>query len=163
MPPRVLVIGYGNSIRGDDAFGPVVAEQLDQALPPCDVDIFVRHQLTPELAENIRDASLVIFVDASADGTAGEVVCRRLAPDPQASLSMAHHFAPGGLLRCTELAFGHVPETYVLSTRGSCFEFADSELSPPVAAAVPRAIARIRELIARHLAVPACERAAVAR
>jgi hydrogenase maturation protease len=163
MGPRILVIGYGNSLRGDDAFGPLVAQRLAEDASARDVDILVRHQLTPELAENIRDASLVIFIDASADGEVGEVVCRRLTPDPDASLSMAHHFAPGGLVHFVQVAYGRIPDAYVLSTRGSWFDFADAQVSPPVAAAVPLAIARIRELMAQHRALPACESETAAR
>ena len=147
MQHKVLVIGYGNSIRGDDAFGPVVADRLEESSQlPC-VSILSRHLLTPELAENIRDARLVIFVDASADGAVGQVLCRRIYPDPGASMSMAHHLEPGGLLLWTQEAYQRSPEAYMVSTRGAAFEFADAELSPAVAAAVPVAVQQIRELI----------------
>lgn len=146
----VLIIGYGNSIRGDDAFGRIVAERLEDDPPGAEIEILSRHLLTPELAEQVRDSSLVIFVDAAADGAVGQVRCRRIEPDPKASLSMAHHLEPGGLLLWTQQAYQVVPEAFVVSTRGVAFEFADAELSPPVAAAVPRAVAQIREIVARH-------------
>ena len=78
MHHKVLVIGYGNSIRGDDAFGPLVAERLEQTLQADRVEVLSRHLLTPELAADVRDASLVIFIDASSDGPVGQTVCRRI-------------------------------------------------------------------------------------
>lgn len=151
MQRKVLIIGYGNSIRGDDAFGPIVADRLEQTLQLPSVSILGRHLLTPELAENIRDADLVIFVDASAEGAVGEVLCRKILPDPDASLSMAHHLEPGGLLLWTQQAYQRSPEAYLVSTRGAAFEFADAELSPAVTAAVPAAVQLIRDLILKFV------------
>lgn len=152
MNRSVLVIGYGNSLRGDDAFGPIVAARL-AASPWADrVTILSRHLLTPELAADVRDVSLVIFVDATTDGPVGQVLCRRLAADPETGLSMAHHLEPGGVLRWTSQAYQHEPAAYLVSTRGTTFDFTDAELSPAVATVVPAALERIRTLIEAHFA-----------
>ena len=76
QPPRddVLVIGYGNALRGDDAVGLRAAERLaaDGRLPGARIDAC--HQLTPELAADIAAARLVVLVDARENGgTAGDV------------------------------------------------------------------------------------------
>ena len=47
MSHQVLVIGYGNSIRGDDAFGPIVAGQLAASGEFPEVSVLSRHLLTP--------------------------------------------------------------------------------------------------------------------
>ena len=61
-----LVIGYGNTLRGDDGVGPRVAEAIHQlALPG--VRALVCPMLTPELADPISRAHTVIFVDAAVD------------------------------------------------------------------------------------------------
>jgi hydrogenase maturation protease len=60
---NTLVIGYGNSLRGDDGVGPLVAEQVAEWNLP-DVRSLSVHQLTPELASEMALAKTVIFIDA---------------------------------------------------------------------------------------------------
>ena len=57
---KPLVIGYGNSLRGDDGAGPYAARLLQNMNDEGGWDIVACHQLTPELAETISRASLVI-------------------------------------------------------------------------------------------------------
>ena len=59
----IVVIGYGNELRGDDAIGPAVAEQVAAWGRP-DIRAIATRQLLPELAEDLARASLAIFVDA---------------------------------------------------------------------------------------------------
>lgn len=59
---RVIVIGYGNTLRSDDGAGQKVAEILASWHLPQVRSISV-HQLTPELAAPIAEAELAIFVD----------------------------------------------------------------------------------------------------
>lgn len=79
---RVLVIGYGNPLRSDDALGWRVGEALRERLEhqfskieaqtrtdPANVEVITCQQLNPELADPISRADLVLFVDA-ADPTA---------------------------------------------------------------------------------------------
>src|SRR4029079_16715395 len=73
---RLLIIGYGNRLRGDDAAGYLAAESLRTLLIAPDIEILAVHQLTPELAEPIAVAGRVIFLDAAASGTPGEIVER---------------------------------------------------------------------------------------
>ena len=54
-----LIIGYGNTLRGDDGAGRRVVEALADTLPPgAAVSL---HQLTPEWAETISHVDHVIF------------------------------------------------------------------------------------------------------
>ena len=61
---RVLLIGIGNDLRGDDGAGPRVARALEGRVP---WDVRVAHGLTPELADDLARCDVAIFVDASAD------------------------------------------------------------------------------------------------
>jgi Ni,Fe-hydrogenase maturation factor len=55
-----LVIGYGNSLRGDDSIGIKVAQIVaDWHLPK--VRSLSPHQLTPELAAELAQVDLAIF------------------------------------------------------------------------------------------------------
>jgi hydrogenase maturation protease len=60
---KTLVIGFGNTLRGDDSVGPLVAEQVEAWNLP-EVRALSVHQLTPELAAEIARAKVVYFVDA---------------------------------------------------------------------------------------------------
>ena len=68
--PRTLIIGYGNPLRGDDGLGWQVASELAKCVDAL-ISVVAVHQLTPELAEPVSDADLVIFVDSSCDGEPG--------------------------------------------------------------------------------------------
>lgn len=59
---RVIVIGYGNTLRSDDGAGQQVAEIIVHWHLPQVRSISV-HQLTPELAAPIAEAELAIFID----------------------------------------------------------------------------------------------------
>ena len=72
-----LVIGYGNTLRTDDAVGPRAADVVRSwSLPG--VTALAITQLTPELAELLSAVRLAIFVDArlSAKGEPSGVEVR---------------------------------------------------------------------------------------
>src|SRR5262245_41264787 len=86
VPDGVLVIGYGNTLRGEDGIGPAVAEEVAaRGLPG--VRVIVAHQLTPELAADIADARLVVFVDAAVSGERVKAV--QLAAETSAVMTHA--------------------------------------------------------------------------
>lgn len=60
---KTLVIGFGNTLRGDDGVGPLVAEQVD-TWNLRNVRSLSVHQLTPELAADIAQVETVFFIDA---------------------------------------------------------------------------------------------------
>jgi hydrogenase maturation protease len=122
----MLIIGYGNPLRGDDGFGYRAAERIPGALAV--------HQLTPELMEPIARADRVIFLDASAEGAPGEVRRRRVHPssDPRA---FTHHFTPESLLAGALALYGHAPDAVLITVTGADFSLSES-LSPAVQAAL---------------------------
>ncbi len=149
---KVVVIGFGSPIRGDDAFGPLVADALADAIEIPGVEILSRHILTAELAERLRDASLVLFLDAATDGPVGEVVQHHLSPRREPTDTITHSVDARGLLAWTEGLYGCAPPALLLSTRGVNFDYANYELSPAVQAAVRPMMDRACQLIQRHLA-----------
>jgi hydrogenase maturation protease len=116
-PPSVytidlLVIGYGNSLRGDDGIGPEVAEAVKR-LNLDGVHALSCALLVPELAEPVSLARKVIFVDASADSSEG-VRWQKLEPDKSSQL-MAHAASPHILLALARDIYGHAPEAWWLT------------------------------------------------
>ena len=150
-PRNVLVIGYGNPIRGDDAVGPMAAERLERVVSSDKVQVLSRHVLTTELIVEVSEATLVIFIDAATDGPIGEVLCRPLTGDPHTAASMAHFFEPRELLAGARELYGHQPESFLVSVRGMSFDFAKYQLSPTVQDAMEPLLARILALIDEHL------------
>lgn len=129
MDARVLVIGYGSPIRGDDAIGPLAADRLArEALAP-GVEVIARHILTAELVPEIAARDRVIFLDAAANGQPGEVRCRRLQPDTSTVSTMAHFLDPRELLGWCEALFGRVPETFLITACGGSFDYSSYSLS----------------------------------
>jgi hydrogenase maturation protease len=155
-----LVIGYGNPLRADDGLGWVVAQRLKRDLDDDaqlgDVVVLVEHQLTPELAEPISRARLVIFVDARAGDQPGRVERQVVAPTGAApsgeeSLAFSHDVDPPSLVRMARLLYGHCPTAVVISVDGADFGYGIS-LSPVVRAAVPEVVRSIRDVLAHGAA-----------
>ena len=111
-PTGLLVIGYGNTLRRDDGVGPKVAEAVAVLTLP-GVSTLALPLLTPELAEPVSRAGVVIFVDAAVDAPR-EVQSRKLAP-ADSSRIMAHAANPGTLLALARDVFGHAPEAWWLT------------------------------------------------
>lgn len=144
---RVLVVGYGNTLRGDDAFGPVVADRLRPLVDADRVLIVTCHQLTPELAADVAACARVVFLDASAASPPGELVCRALdAGDAQAA-GLLHALGPDQLLVLARLVYGRAPPATLVTVGGADFELGDHHLSPLVAAAVECAVETVRQLL----------------
>ncbi|CRI65485.1 Hydrogenase maturation protease [Thiocapsa sp. KS1] len=146
---KVLIIGYGSPIRGDDAIGPLVADRLEREGVPYGVAVISRHILTAELVADLVEHDRVIFLDAAVDGPPGEVRCRQLAPDASAMSTMAHFLDPRELLAWCETLYGQVPETFLVSACGTSFDYANYSLTPDAEAAMEPMIERVRQLIAQ--------------
>ncbi len=119
----VLIIGYGNELRGDDGIGPyVVAELADLNLPG--VRTRVVHQLVPELAEEVADVEQVIFVDAGVGRDDDEVHVVPIGPADSGDV-FGHFADPMGLLALTDRVYGRVPVAWMVTV--PCREFQLSE------------------------------------
>jgi hydrogenase maturation protease len=104
----LLVIGYGNELRGDDGAGPRVAREVAEwnRADVCGVAV---PQLTPELAPLLADAERVVFVDAAADGSVG---WRRLQP-AIGSAALGHTSDPSWLLELARELYGWMPAAWL--------------------------------------------------
>jgi hydrogenase maturation protease len=138
----VLIIGYGNTLRGDDGVGPLAAEALSASAAHDGVDVMRLHQLAPELVEAVSRVEAVLFIDARSGGPAGEVRCEEIslaAPDNQ----FTHQLTPSTLLALTRQMYGRAPAGYEISVSGQSFELSE-ELSPAVSEAMPRLVGLAR-------------------
>jgi len=138
----LLVIGYGNELRGDDGVGPRVAAEvagwnLDR------VRAIVCPLLTPELADAISQARIAVFVDAALDAPNG-VQLRQLEPHESSQL-MAHAANPRTMLALARDVFGRAPQAWWLTIPASRFDFS-RQLSPEAQRGVADAIEKLQIL-----------------
>jgi hydrogenase maturation protease len=149
---KALVLACGNPQRGDDGLALHVVSYLrhdssrnDSAYPS--TEFHCEQQWTPELAEPISQAEIVIFVDAAVGTQPGSIACRQLQPG--ALLSWTHQTSPELLLLLAEELYGkHPARAYCVTITGDSFEFQES-LSDPVRGAISSAGERIKALLAQ--------------
>jgi hydrogenase maturation protease len=140
---RLLVIGYGNELRGDDAVGPLVARMVgEQGWPG--VETLAVQQLTPELAERLNQAEQVIFVDARVGEGAG-VWWEQLDGSGEAP-RLGHTSDPGWLVELTDLVYGTRPAGWLL-TIGARQLALGEVLSPQAREGAQAAVKQIEQMI----------------
>ncbi len=150
VSPRVLVVAYGNPLRGDDGVGAAIASALAPAAAE-HVDVLICHQLTPELAECIAAVDLVVFIDAQLGGAPGSIAVSSVPHDATThSTPLVHHMNPNALVSMAAALFGRAPSAFIVTVSAGSFELNEG-LSERVALAVPEAIEVIRQLIANEL------------
>jgi hydrogenase maturation protease len=138
----VLVIGYGNTLRGDDGIGPAVAEAV-AALGLPGVRVIVAHQLAPELAADLAGARVAVFVDAAVRGESVSSVRIEAA---EAGAVLTHAADPRGLLALCEAVYGRCPEAHLVTAAGADFDFRDG-LSPVGRENALKALGFVRSVI----------------
>lgn len=138
-----LVVGVGSTVRGDDAFGRVVARRV-RDLDGSGARVVECHQLTPELAPLVAGADRVVFVDAAFGVPPGRVCVRRVRASRDAAFT--HALEPGALLALAEALYGRAPDAWAVTAGGARYD-ATAELSAAAGRAVPEAERRVRSLV----------------
>lgn len=127
MGTRMVLFGYGNPSRGDDALGPLLLERAEAWLaghPGLSVEPVADFQLQIEHALDLQGRDLALFLDA-------DVACptpyslRRVVPRQDASYS-THELSPEAVLHVYREVTGEdPPPAYILSVRGERFELGE--------------------------------------
>ncbi|MDP1535963.1 MAG: hydrogenase maturation protease [Burkholderiales bacterium] len=144
MTPRsetiapILVFGWGNPSRGDDALGPMFVEQLlaqSQALPGAaplsGVEVQTDFQLQVEHALDLAGRKRVLFVDASL-GCEAPFEVTVLQPSRDARFT-THAMSPEAVMQVFRQLHGTLPPPCtLLAIRGERFELGE----PPSDAAL---------------------------
>lgn len=151
---NTLVIGYGNPLRGDDGAGWRAAELIDAGQRPSGVAVLRCHQLTPELAEDISTADLVVLVDACYDGCSPGVVTTTAVgaanrPAAHTGPAWSHHLDPDGLVGLAASLYGHAPPAVLVRVAAANLE-PGTCLSPEVSAAMTEVVGAVLGVIDNH-------------
>jgi hydrogenase maturation protease len=141
----ILIIGYGNPLRSDDAIGQRIAQMMERRLKGETIEVITAYQLTPELVEPIRDAQRVIFVDARVGEKPGTVMQESVIPETGAG-AFTHNVSPGTLLGAAGELYGMTPAGILISIVGVCFDYG-SDLSPELNRVLPDIADRVEAMI----------------
>jgi hydrogenase maturation protease len=123
VPAPLLVFGWGNVSRGDDALGPLFVQGLHEMLDAAQrgrVELLEDYQLQVEHTLDLAGRERVLFVDASVDAaapfTAAPVVAALTAD------AASHALSPAALLRVyLQLNGDAAPPCTLLAIRGEQF------------------------------------------
>lgn len=141
MTAPILIFGWGNPSRGDDALGPLFVERIE-ALGLPGVECLTDFQLQVEHALDLQDRERILFVDASLDvGSENDAPFRhrRLFPARDATFS-THAMTPEAVMQVfLDLHDEDPPPCELLAIRGERFELGEP-LTPSAAAHLDAAL-----------------------
>jgi hydrogenase maturation protease len=142
---KTLLIGYGNTLRGDDGAGQRVATTIaDWNLP--NLQAIAVHQLLPELAEPLAAVQRAFFVDVYPADTDQGLQIHRLEMNFHGKLLSGHTADPRSLLALTEQIYGTVPVSWWILIPAIQFEFGE-QISGVTEQGINDALQQIRQLI----------------
>jgi len=124
MTAPLLVFGWGNRSRGDDALGPLFVERLQamaEAAGLAGLEFLDDYQLQVEHALDLVDRDRVLFVDASLSCTAPfDVTPVHAARDVTFT---THAISPASVLQAyREVVGAEPPDCTLVAIRGRRFE-----------------------------------------
>lgn len=145
----ILAVALGNPIRGDDGVGLAIGRALARSLPELELvesfELIESMEALPEHAEEVARARRGVFLDASIEGTPGEVRLAAIGPRaPQEAL--LHAMTPEDVLGLCRALHGRAPPAALVTVAGRDFSYVE-RLSPEVAAALETARDRAREFL----------------
>jgi hydrogenase maturation protease len=140
---RALIVAIGNRLRADDGVAHRVADLLE---PTTDVTLRRAHQLAPEIATEMQDADMVIFLDA--DPAANGPSLERIGGSVETAGSLSHSMTPEILVTMASRLYGFHGEAWICRLYARDFS-PSSEISPEAASHLEKAAQLVRQLLAR--------------
>lgn len=119
-----VILGYGNSLRGEDGFGVDVITELEKFDLPQTKLISV-FQLTPEIVLELLCADEIVFVDACFSQTDNySLAC---AINRQNGFNLTHHISPKMVMEMLNSLYKKYPKFQIHSMLSSNFDFIENE------------------------------------
>lgn len=114
-----VIIGYGNELRGEDAFGIDVVKELEK-YDLKDTVLMSTFQLTPEIVLELLDASEIIFIDAcSSIDNNYALAC---STKKQNSSNLTHHILPENIIAILNGVYDKYPNYSIYSMLTNNFD-----------------------------------------
>jgi len=145
LPGKILVIGYGNTLRGDDGVGWHVAESLQGAWRDRRVEVRALPLLPPELTLDLAYSRAVLFIDADCQLQPLAWALEPIVPTAQSAL-FTSHLSPSNLLFLTRWLYRRHPQARLLRIGVGHFDF-DEKLSPAMSDLLPQLTSAAKNLV----------------
>ena len=152
-PPKVLIVGVGNLLMGDEGVGIHVLRALEDEAALPGVQLLDGGTGGINLLEAIALAPVVVMVDATRDGSPAGTITE-LEPACVADIPRglsAHDFGLRDLFAAAAL-MGQFPDIRLFTISVETINPMCLELSPPVAEAVPIVVRGVHRLAERLIA-----------
>ena len=145
MTRPILVFGYGNLSRGDDALGPLLLEGIEESCDLDAIEILTDFQLQVEHALDLENRELVLFVDASVSCQSAYGFSRLQAAKDKSYTT--HSMSPAAVLQVYQnIKKQDPPPCFLLSLQGLSFELGE-DLSPQAQNNLQQAIPFAQQLL----------------
>jgi len=148
----LLIISYGNPLRGDDGAGLLLGKQLEKECrrQGIDVERLECHQLTPELVAELINPEVgsVVFTDtriASPDSSGLAIDIEQLTPQAGDQAS-GHYLDPQTLLLLADRLYDRQVPGWRITVPGLAFEHGE-RLSHITQRALEQAPTRLRSFL----------------
>ena len=147
---KILVLGIGNVIMGDEGVGVHVIKELEKETLPYNVELLDGGTGGFHLMSYFQEYENIIMIDATMNSKpAGtiSVIEPKFASDFPKSLS-AHDIGLRDLIESVSL-LGKMPKIYLITVTIDKIQSMEMELSQKIREAIPRVIAKIDELLSK--------------
>jgi hydrogenase maturation protease len=128
----LLIIAYGNTLRGDDGAGPALGELIERCCRQRSVEaqLLVCHQLTPELVAELIDPGIaqVLFCDARIPipGDDNRGITFKPLEAAGGNTTLGHHLSPQTLLLLAKGLYQCEIPAWQVTVPGYTFEVGQS-------------------------------------
>jgi len=124
MVKPVLLFGYGNLSRGDDALGPLFLEYVESHFDLSNIELLTDFQLQIEHALDLENRQLVLFIDASV-ACVNAFDFSELTPAKDDSYT-THAMSPAAVLAVFQsIKKQSPPPCFLLAIKGERFELGE--------------------------------------
>lgn len=112
------IVGYGNSLRGEDGFGVDVIEELEK-FSLKSTKLISKIQLTPEIVLELLDADEIIFIDTCYDEKSEYKLACSISE--QNNFSLTHHISPKTIIHILKNLYSKNPNFLIYSMTSNSF------------------------------------------
>lgn len=145
---KILVLGIGNYLMGDEGIGVHVIKSISEKLFPENVSMLDGGTGGFHLLSYFQEYPKIIMIDATMDGSpAGtlKVITPKFASDFPSALS-AHDIGLKDMIESMHL-LGNMPKIYLITVSITEIKSMTTELSNEVKSSIPAIVKKIEELI----------------
>lgn len=139
---NTLIIGVGNTIRGDDGIGPYICSCIE-ALQLGGIKTRITQQLQTDMVDELLEYHQIIIADAAIHS---EDILFYAVDSTTSPAASSHHSNPAMLVALAQQLYNKKLPIMVCSVKGEVFEMSD-QLSPAAKERADKAVVMISEWI----------------